>query len=179
MPKHHRFVQAPIRCQVHLIVTVRATLAYELEQNWQGKWRPNAISLAPIQHEEFLYACDIVGRLESVALDAPHREPQRVVRLTITSTHCPPLYGTVWDNPDETLGRRIQAWLYVGTTSPTPPHTATRPHAATQVSAPWGRGSDLRNRCSWSARRQPRRPARDSPIAQRARTHTQERPRTR
>ena len=52
-----------------------------------------------IQHEEFPYAFDLVGRLESVACDAPPRQPQRVARLTMTSTHYPPLYGTVWDNP--------------------------------------------------------------------------------
>lgn len=137
MPQHHRFMQALSRCPAHLIVTLRAT-AYGLEQNRQGQWEPHVITLAPIQHEAFPYAFDIVGRLESVVVDAPPRGLQRVARLTMTSTHYPPLYGTVWDNPDETLGRRIQACLAAGTTSPTLPRTATRPVTAAWVATPWG-----------------------------------------
>jgi hypothetical protein len=64
MPKHHRFIQALIRCPAHLIVTLRATTAYGLEQNRQGQWEPHVITLAPIQHEAFPYAFDLVGRLE-------------------------------------------------------------------------------------------------------------------
>jgi AAA domain len=117
---HHQFMQALIQCPAHLLVTLRATTAYALELTSQGTWAPQAIGLAPIQCEEVLYAFDVVGRLESVALD----EPPRAVRLTITSTHYPPLYGRVWDHPDEAVGRRIQAWLHTGAMS-SPPHPAT------------------------------------------------------
>jgi hypothetical protein len=131
--KHHQFMQALIRCPAHLLVTLRANTAHALGKNRQGTWEPQAIGLAPIQHEAFSDAFDIVGRLESVALDAPPGQPQRAVRLTITSTHCQPLYGRVWDHPDEALGRLIQAWLHAGTTSSMPPPAAAR------VSAPWRR----------------------------------------
>lgn len=132
MSTHHQFMQALMWCSAHLIVTLRAKTAYALEPTRQGTWEPNAIGLAPIQHEAFLDAFDMVGRLDSVALDKPPGEPQRAVRLTITSTHYPPLYGRVWHNPDEALGRRIQAWLSIGTTS-TPPPAAVRPPMAAPV----------------------------------------------
>jgi hypothetical protein len=130
---HHQFMQALIRCPAHLLVALRATTVYALEQAWQGGWEPHAIGVAPIQHEAFPDAFDIVGQLESVALDRPRGERQRAVRLTITSTHCPPLYGTVWDHPDEALGRLILAWVHTGTMSspaprgdPTPPRLLKR-----------------------------------------------------
>jgi hypothetical protein len=63
-PRHTRFLEAIIRCPVHLICTVRFKDQYVMEQNEKGKWAPRKIGVGAIQREQFEYEFDLMGTVD-------------------------------------------------------------------------------------------------------------------
>lgn len=101
-PEHNALVEALVRCKAHLIVTMRAKMAYDVVENERGKKVPVKIGLSPIQRDgmeyEFSVICDLdtdhnlfVSKSRLDAID------QRMIRM-----------------PDAEFGREILAILNEG-----------------------------------------------------------------
>lgn len=135
-PAHNELVDALVRCRCHLIVTMRAKTAYEVDKDPKtGKVIPRKIGLAPVQRDGLEYEFDITA-----ALDLDHN-------LIVSKTRMSDLSGAVIAMPGKELGAQIAAWLASGEapkptptfkpptngssngTSPTPPPADTQPAA--------------------------------------------------
>lgn len=101
-PHHNALVDAMVQCPVHLIVTMRAKTAYEVQKGDDGKVKPIKIGLAPVQRDGLEYEFDIVGDMD---LDN---------NLIISKTRCSALRGAVIGMPGEDVARAIRDWLSDG-----------------------------------------------------------------
>lgn len=62
-PKHEKFLEALIRCKMHLIVTMRSKTSYELVKNDKGKMVPVKLGLEPVQRDGVEYQFTTVFNL--------------------------------------------------------------------------------------------------------------------
>jgi hypothetical protein len=116
-PKHNAMVNALVGCKAHLIVTMRAKTAYELQKDDKtGKVQPIKIGMAPIQRDGVEYEFDVVADI-----DLDHN-------LIVSKTRMSDLDGLVEHKPGFELGRRIADWLTDGEPGPGPaPQGAPEP----------------------------------------------------
>lgn len=54
-PKHNKFIEKMLSCNLHLIATMRSKTEYALQTNDKGKQEPKKIGMAPIQREGMDY----------------------------------------------------------------------------------------------------------------------------
>lgn len=89
-PEHEALVDKLLRCQAHLIVTMRSKMEYVLEEDARGKKTPRKVGMAPIQRSgmeyEFHITCDMdvdhnlmvsktrFDSLDQVVVNRPGRE---------------------------------------------------------------------------------------------------------
>lgn len=118
-PEHNALVDAIVRCRAHIICTMRAKTAYELEKDEQGKVVPRKIGLAPVQRDGMEYEFDLVADM-----DHEHNFVVSKSRIRI-------LDKAVIRMPDGTLGRQIREWLETGV-----PEEPEQAMAAGQGTAP-------------------------------------------
>lgn len=64
-PHHNALVEAILKSNLHIIVTMRCKTAYEMQTNERGKLQPIKIGLAPIQREGLEYEFTVVLNLST------------------------------------------------------------------------------------------------------------------
>lgn len=116
-PLHNELVDTMLRCNMHLIVTMRAKTEYIIETNEKGKQVPRKVGMAPIQREGLEFEFDIVADMD---LDN---------NMIISKTRCSALAGGVFNKPGEEVANIIKAWLSDGVPAeqlPKPPQPITQ-----------------------------------------------------
>lgn len=101
-PQHNRMVDAIIHAPMHVIVTMRSKMAYELIEDSRGKKVPQKIGLQPIQRDGLSYEFDLV-----VDMDLQHR-------MLVDKTRCEEFDRAVIEKPGAEFGRRLAEWLDQG-----------------------------------------------------------------
>lgn len=99
-PLQNRMIEAIQKAKLHIIVTMRSKIAYEIQTSSNGKKVPVKVGLAPIQRDNITYEFTIVGEMEADG----HV-------LNISKTRCSELAGAVIERPDKVLGQRLVQWL--------------------------------------------------------------------
>jgi hypothetical protein len=110
-PKHNELVDTMIRCNCHLIVTMRAKTEYVVEQVQRGGKTvsaPRKIGLAPVQRDGLEYEFDLVADMD---LDN---------NMIVSKTRFPFLNAEVVNQPGAETGERIVSWLADGAPAPQP-----------------------------------------------------------
>lgn len=97
-PLHNQLVDAILRFPGHVIATMRAKTAYDM-QDQGGKKTPVKIGLAPIQREGVEYEFDVVADMDLENT------------LVVSKTRCSRLRRAVIREPDQKLGAILRAWL--------------------------------------------------------------------
>jgi hypothetical protein len=64
-PKHNKFIEKMLSCNLHLIATMRSKTEYALVTNDKGKQEPKKMGLAPIQREGMDYEFTVVFEIDS------------------------------------------------------------------------------------------------------------------
>jgi KaiC/GvpD/RAD55 family RecA-like ATPase len=104
-PLQRDFIDAIMQCNLHVIVTMRTKMAYDIEVNEQGKKVPRKIGLEPVQRGEVEYEFEIAGNMADS-------------ELTITKTMCPrlldPPHNGVFKKPGEEFAGILNDWLNSG-----------------------------------------------------------------
>jgi ABC-type oligopeptide transport system ATPase subunit len=99
-PHHTRLVDALVRCNAHLIVTMRSKTQYEIIKDEKTqKMTPRKIGLAPVQRDGMEYEFDIVADMD---MDN---------NLVVSKSRCKSLTGAVIPKPGIEVGQEILAWL--------------------------------------------------------------------
>jgi len=98
-PEHNRLFDTIIRCNSHVVATLRTKTEYVIEKDDRGKAVPRKIGLAPITREGADYEFDVVAEM-----DLDHL-------LIVTKTRCPDLDGLAVRKPDKSFGEQVRAWL--------------------------------------------------------------------
>jgi hypothetical protein len=101
-PLHNALVDAMLRANLHIIVTLRSKQDYVQEKDDRGRTTVRKIGLAPVQRDGLEYEFDVYGDL-----DAENN-------LIIGKTRCPELTGAVIPKPGEPLAKTLLAWLGQG-----------------------------------------------------------------
>lgn len=101
-PLHNALVDAMLRANLHIIVTLRSKQDYVQEKDDRGRTTVRKIGLAPVQRDGLEYEFDVYGDL-----DAENT-------LLIGKTRCPELQGAVIPKPGEPLAKTLLAWLGQG-----------------------------------------------------------------
>lgn len=101
-PLHNALVDAMLRANLHVIVTLRSKQDYVQEKDDRGRTTVRKIGLAPVQRDGLEYEFDVYGDL-----DADNN-------LIIGKTRCPELQGAVIPKPGEPLAKTLLAWLGQG-----------------------------------------------------------------
>lgn len=122
-PMHDRLVRTVLEYPGHVIVTMRAKMAYALTEGNGGKAKVEKLGMAPVQREGVEYEFDVV-----VDLDQAHTG-------VVSKTRADFLDNAVIDKPGEKLGRDLAAWLGAGAPAPVaasyaPPRLVESPPAA-------------------------------------------------
>jgi hypothetical protein len=104
-PQHNALVEALLACRCHLVVTLRAKTAYEVDKDDRGKTTVRKLGLAPVQRDGLEYEFDVV-----MDLDAAHV-------ASVSKTRCSALDGRLFRNPGADVAGILRAWLTDGTTS--------------------------------------------------------------
>lgn len=90
-PRHTRFLEAIMRCPIHLVATVRYKDQYVIEADERGKHIPRKIGLGAIQRDQFEYEFDAQAHV-----DQQHK-------VTFEKTRFPAIDGVTFDNKLELL----------------------------------------------------------------------------
>ncbi len=101
-PLHNRMIDAILRSDLHIIVTMRVKTEYSLEKTESGKKMVRKVGLQPIQREGLEYEFDIVGDMDMTST------------MVITKTRCPALQQSVIQKPGNELAKTILKWLNSG-----------------------------------------------------------------
>lgn len=102
-PRHNRFLEAIIRCPIHLIATVRFKDQYVVEQDDRGKYVPKKVGVGAIQRDQFEYEFDIAGNIEL-----------KDHAVTFEKSRCSELDGKRFLRPGAEIGEAILSWLTKG-----------------------------------------------------------------
>lgn len=108
-PLHNALVDAMLRANLHIIVTLRSKQDYVQEKDERGRTTVRKIGLAPVQRDGLEYEFDVYGDL-----DADNN-------LIIGKTRCSELAGAVIPKPGEPLAKTLLAWLGQGEPPPKVP----------------------------------------------------------
>jgi len=103
-PLHNQLVEALLASPCHVIVTMRAKMAYVQEKDSKGRVQIRKVGLQPLQREGLEYEFDIVGDMDTDN------------NLVITKTRCPELRGAVINQPGQEFAEALQGWLELGHT---------------------------------------------------------------
>lgn len=106
-PQHNRLVDAMLRFPGHLIVTMRAKMAYEVDKDEKGKTSIRKLGLAPVQREGLEYEFDVV-------MDVLEHGAE----CKISKSRCPALAGQTFNKPGPGVAQQILDWLNDGITDP-------------------------------------------------------------
>lgn len=111
-PLHHALVEAILASRLHVIATMRAKTAWELEEytDSQGrkKQKPVKIGLAPIMRDGIEYEFSVTG---DITLEH---------ELVISKTRCAAIDGMTFKNPGADVAQILNDWLSDGTPPPPP-----------------------------------------------------------
>lgn len=101
-PEHNKLVDALVRCPIHLIVTMRTTTEWVVEENDRGKKVPRRVGLKPIQRDGLEYEFDVVADLDLENV------------LTVSKTRCKKLKDWHESKPGSKFAETFYAWLTDG-----------------------------------------------------------------
>jgi hypothetical protein len=113
-PLHNQLIDALLAADLHLIVTMRSKMAYELQENEKGKKVPVKIGLQPIQRDGMEYEFDVIGDLDQDN------------NLVVGKTRCPALAEQVYPKAGKDIADVLNAWL-VGEKPPERPKPEPTP----------------------------------------------------
>lgn len=99
-PRWRAFVEALVRCNVHLIVCARAKMQYVIDE----RNNPQRVGMGAEMRAGFEYELDVIGEFI-----AP-------TRLEITKTRNSEIAGKVYDRPGKDLADELLAWSGKGLT---------------------------------------------------------------
>ncbi len=98
-PLHNAMVDAIVRCNSHLIATMRSKTDYVIETDDKGRKIPRKVGLAPVQRDGIEYEFDIVADM-----DMEHN-------MIISKTRCRELDGAVFRRPGLDVAAIVNRWL--------------------------------------------------------------------
>jgi len=101
-PLHNELVETMLASNCHIIVTMRAKMAYVQEKDSKGRVQIRKVGLQPLQRDGLEYEFDIVGDMDTDN------------NLVITKTRCPELRGAVINQPGSEFAEALQGWLEMG-----------------------------------------------------------------
>jgi hypothetical protein len=107
-PLQHKFFDAMLSFDGHLICSMRSKPAYEMTKNSKGKVEPVRIGLQPIQRDGADHEFTVFGTMDADC------------RLTVVKTRCTALRGEIITEPGEDLARTLFDWLNTGSDAPDP-----------------------------------------------------------
>lgn len=108
-PEHNKLVDALLDCRLHLIVTMRAKMAYAVSDGDNGKTKVEKLGMEPIQRDGLDFEFDIVGDLTTEN------------DLVIGKTRCSPLKGKVFREAGADVAAILNDWLVTGIEAPERP----------------------------------------------------------
>lgn len=113
-PRHNDFIEGLLELQMHLIVTVRAKMKYEVsEQEVDGRTRQviNKLGVGPVQSDDIIYEFDVVGMIDAQSHDVTF------------SNRCDPLVDTTRqiNGEDTEVADILTEWLSQGEPPAGPP----------------------------------------------------------
>ena len=138
-PQHNELVDAMLRTDAHLIVTMRAKTEFVQERDERtGRTVVRKVGLAPVQRDGLEYEFDVVA-------DVNHEH-----EAVITKSRCAKLSDAIIPRPGEALANTLRAWLSDGVArepapSPTQPAKEEPPAREHEPVHQEERGSDVRN----------------------------------
>lgn len=101
-PKHTKFIEKMLSCNLHLIATMRSKTEYALQTNDKGKAEPKKVGMAPIQREGMDYEFTSV-----LDMDVSHNAMSTKDRTGIFD-------GKIF-RPTADTGKALKSWLEEGT----------------------------------------------------------------
>jgi DNA polymerase III delta prime subunit len=104
-PLHNELVETLLSYPGHVIVTMRAKMAYVQEKDNKGRVQIRKVGLQPLQRDGLEYEFDIVGDMDTDN------------NLVITKTRCPDLRGAVIHQPGGDFAAALLDWIELGHTS--------------------------------------------------------------
>ena len=118
-PKHNALVNAMLQSPCHIIATMRAKTAYEMEKDERGKVKPVKIGLAPVQREGMDYEFTVVLEID---------QQKHMAEATKDRTSL--FDGDIFKISPET-GKKLKTWLETGL-----PAEQIQPRAAARTQMP-------------------------------------------
>lgn len=100
-PKHNKFIEKMLSCNIHLIATMRSKTEYALVTNDKGKQEPRKMGLAPIQREGMDYEFTAVFDMDTNHNAIPSKDRTRIFDGKIFT-------------PSIKTGEDLRAWLESG-----------------------------------------------------------------
>lgn len=123
-PRFQSFVDAILACPIHLICTMRSKTAYILEENSQGKMVPTKKGMDPQIRDNFEYELTSVFDLN-------------LNHYFTASKDRTSLFGGDIPQPlDESVGKKLLAWLNSGEKVSSSPEVSPNPEPAATVVVP-------------------------------------------
>lgn len=116
---YSRWVTRILQSPIHIIMTMRAKMAYEKTENEKGKAQVVKLGLAPIFRDTFSYEFDVM-----LDMDQDHTG-------IVSKTRVHGLDDSVHRKPGKALAARLKDWLQSGVQA-TPPAEAAPPADATR-----------------------------------------------
>lgn len=120
-PMHNQLIDTIIQSKMHIIVTMRAKTAYEIDKDEKGKSVPVKKGMAPIQREGLEYEFTVVLDLDN---------EKHIAQSGKDRTG---LFDGKYFIPDESTGALLMQWLEMGTEAAAqyyqPPATTYQPAA--------------------------------------------------
>jgi hypothetical protein len=104
-PKHNKFIEKMLSCNMHLIATMRSKTEYALITNDKGKQEPKKMGMAPIQREGMDYEFTVV-----FDMDTGHN--------AVTSKDRTSLFDGKVFTPTTKTGEDLKGWLESGIEPP-------------------------------------------------------------
>lgn len=111
-PDHNRFVEQILRSPAHIIATMRVKTEYVLETNDKGKQVPRKVGLAPVQRDGLEYEFTVVLDIEASHVATAGKDRTR-------------LFDGWADRISPETGKKLLAWLNMGTEPEPPPKKRT------------------------------------------------------
>jgi hypothetical protein len=127
-PKHNKFIEKMLGCNLHLIATMRAKTEYVLEKNDKGRDVPRKVGMAPIQREGMDYEFTTV-----FDIDLNHNAACSKDRTSMFDGKIFPL--------NEKTGEQLLKWLDQGTEAPAP--EPKKPEPEVPKSTDTGKGPEF------------------------------------
>ena len=115
-PAHRFLIESMLKCNAHLIATMRSKTEYVLEEV-NGRKVPRKVGMAPVQRAGMEYEFDVVGDI-----DDNHA-------LTVSKTRCPALDGKTWRQPGADVAAILKEWMQTGAAPKAPPVKRWTPEA--------------------------------------------------